>query len=339
MNTVLDEIYRPIKKDLNRVEELLNRELKKDSPTSRLNESILNNPGKRLRPALCLFSASSILSRQTAEKVDNGLIMLAAALELIHNAALIHDDVVDHSALRRGRQTIHTGYSNEAAIAFGGYLYSKGLEFLSRLGNSEIMNCMISTVSDMCEGELIQILNRGNFQLKREVYMTIVRKKTASLMASSCATAVILTNKKGSILNSVSSFGLNFGIAFQIIDDCLDLMGREEDLGKPLSSDLKMGEVTLPLLFLMESGVCKDIEELMRLIYSSKTKNKEEETVRDTLLSSGALHKAKDLAARHVEEAKRSLRFIENSIFKEGLMALADLTKKRLYLGAHSTGV
>jgi octaprenyl-diphosphate synthase len=323
---VFYESYKPIMKDLNRVEDFMDKELRKDGPASELNKFVLNNPGKRMRPALTLFSARSILKREAEEELEKRLIILAAAIELIHNAALIHDDVMDHSALRRGQATVNAGYGSEAAVAFGGYLYSKGLEFLGRIGNPEIMDCLISTASDMCEGELIQILNRGNFQLDRQIYMTIIKKKTASLIASSCSVAIILVDKRSSLLDSFSSFGLNFGVAFQIIDDCLDLVGDRKGAGEPTGLDLKMGEITLPLLFLVESGICRDIKELVEMIYSGRADSRQEEAIREMPFSSGALLRAKDIAEKYIEKAKKDLEGVNNSIFKERLAALTDLT-------------
>jgi len=296
MSIKLDEIYRPIKKDLNRVGDIIEKELKQaDGPARRLSESILNNPGKRLRPALALFSAYSALGKADVKGPKKRLLTLAAAIELIHTAALVHDDVVDHSMLRRHKPTINAEYGPDAAIAFGDYLYSKGVELLARLENPEIISCVTSAAMGMCEGELTQILNRGNFQLKRQVYMTIIKKKAALLMSSCCSGAIMLVGKKEVFLASFSSFGLNFGIAFQMIDDCLDLAGSRKDLGKPVGSDLKMGELTLPLLFLRES-------------------------------KTDAFVKTRNIAKIYMEKAKQDLRIVKNSMFKVNLMTLADFT-------------
>jgi len=331
MNAELSEIYRPIKKDLSRVEVFLRDELESDDAlTSRLSESILNNPGKRLRPALALFSAYSVLGKREEKRFGKGLITLAAAIELIHTAALVHDDAVDHSTLRRYQPTVNARYGNDTAVAFGDYLYTKGIEILARLGNPEIVSCLTSAAADMCEGELIQILNRGNFRLKRQAYMTIIRKKTASFMSSSCSAATMLVDKKGVSVGSFSSFGLNLGIAFQIIDDCMDLAGRQRDAGKSIGLDLRMGELTLPLFFLMESNIDKDIKELRGQIYPDETDSRQGEIIREMLLDSGALLKAKNIAAGYAEEAKGDLKGVKDSIFKERLMGLADFTLRKI---------
>jgi len=333
MNIELDKIYEPIKKDLNRVEAFLSKELRaKNGPIAGLSDSFISNTGKRLRPALALFSARSVLEEAEVKKFEEKLVNLAAAIELIHTAALVHDDVVDHSRLRRRRPTINAGFSNEAAIAFGDYLYCRGINLLACLKDPDIISCLTQAALGMCEGELFQILNRGNFKLKRQIYMNIIRKKTALLMSSSCSAAVMLVNRKDAFFGSFSSFGLNFGIAFQIIDDCLDLVGREKDLGKSVGLDLRMGELTLPLLFLMESNANGDTKELMKLIYSAKTNGWEGEAIREVLLDSGALLKARNIAGTYIEEAKENLGVVKNSIFKERLITLADFALGRLTL-------
>lgn len=331
MSARLDEIYRPIRKDLNRVELFLNNELKTSSdPFPRLNASILNNPGKRLRPALTLLSAYSVLEKKQNERFNKKVITLATAIELIHTASLTHDDVVDHSRLRRHQPTINTAFSNETAIAFGDYLYSKGLNLLASLKGPEIISSVTGAALDMCEGELTQILNRGNFQLKRQTYMTIVKKKTAHLMSSSCSAPIILINKKDALIEPFSSFGLNFGIAFQIIDDCLDLIGGQKELRKSTGLDLKAGEFTLPFLFLMESKVFEDTKELRELIDLAKIDSRKLQDIRNILLDSDSLVKSKKVACGYIEKAKDDLGVIKNSIFKEKLMDLADFTLERL---------
>lgn len=315
----LDKIYEPIENDLDSVEDVLKRELEgADSSISDLSKPILNDLGKRVRPALALFSAHAVLGKGEKREIRKKLIDLAAAIELIHTAALIHDDVVDNSMLRRRQPTINSKYGANAAIAFGDYLYSKGLGLLSRIRNPEVINCVASAVMGMCEGELTQILNRDNFQLEREIYMVVIKKKTASFMSSSCSSAVILADKKDMFMGAFSSFGLNFGIAFQIIDDCLDLTGSEEELGKSVGLDLKMGEVTLPLFFLMESGTKRNIRELG------------EKSVKKMLFDSGALLRAKDVAKAYINRAKEDLRSVDNTVFKESLINLSDFILGRL---------
>ena len=252
MKMRLKDIYSPIEKELAKVEEILRSSLG-DSGYGRISdmsEYLLDAKGKRLRPALVIFSAKAA-SRSASPLTTRRLADIAAAMELVHMASLIHDDVIDHATLRHNKPTVNRKWGSDISIALGDYLYAVAFELISKCGYADILGCISSAAKAMCEGELIQVCERDNLDLLRQRYIMIVRKKTASLFAASCRAGAMLTNHDTFIQEGLREYGMNFGIAFQIADDCLDLIGKERDLGKEPGADFKMGELTLPALNLV----------------------------------------------------------------------------------------
>jgi len=249
MDKKLKEIYRPIEKELALVEERVREQLfAKERPIDELSDYLLGGPGKRIRGALVIFSARAA-SKNGLKNVQPELSCLAAAVELIHSAALVHDDVIDHSSLRHGKESINARWSNELSIAFGDYLHSKAFELLTRIDRPDILNALAKTAIAMSEGELLQISHRGNFDISTQRYLTIVKKKTASLFAcASKAGALLCGNGCSKYSDALERYGLNFGCAFQIADDYLDLVATPHRLGKPTGQDELLGDPTLPLL-------------------------------------------------------------------------------------------
>lgn len=324
MNIDLGHIYAPIRRDLDRVDEIIGGRIVSDvHSVNELNDYITKNPGKYLRAALSLFSARCVTDN---DNYGDELANFAAGVELIHAAALMHDDVLDSSVLRRYKSTINADYGDNVAVAFGGYLYSKGLSLIAKLNVPEIIHNINDAISGMCEGELTQILNRGKFELKRQTYMDIIRKKTAFLMSFSCSSAIILVKKSKDFYNQFSSFGMNFGMAFQIIDDCMDFLGDQDDLGKTTGLDLKKGELTLPILFLMEEEYNEETKNILDIIYSGRSNNGEKERLKEMLISSGTIEKSINVARDFMEKAKNSIKDVKDSIYKEKLIELVDLT-------------
>lgn len=340
--TRLDHIYEPIKRGLLNVSGLMRKELlSKDDFTSRLTRGILHKPGKRLRSALTLFSAYAVLGEKERKNFEDGIVQLAAGIELIHAAALVHDDVMDHALSRRNRPSINARFGYETAIALGDYIYSKGIEVLSRLNNPKIVQCVTSAALGMCEGELMQVLKRRDMGMKKHAYITIIKKKTALLMSSSCASSIILIDKPDAFVRAFSEFGLNFGLAFQIIDDCLDLVGSEKELGKAAGSDLRMGELTLPVLLAAELNPDVNMRILARPAHSPEMFLKKKNAVKELVLVSGALNKARHIALAYMAKAQKSLRPLRDSVFKEQLMALTKYIPERLTINpgmGHASG-
>lgn len=322
----LKEIYRPIKKELKAVEQVLKTSLKNTgyNSISEITTYLLDSKGKKLRPALVILSAKAA---QEPSINKHSMVSIAAAMELIHTASLIHDDVIDHAALRHNKPTINSKYGRDVSIAMGDYLYSVGFNLISSCGNKDILSCISQATKTMCEGELIQVCERSNLNLLKERYILIVKKKTASLFAASCQAGAMVSSSRRPVYSALKAYGLNFGIAFQIIDDCLDLIGREEDLGKPPGADLKIGELTLPVLNLLSQA--KDRNKIISLIKEQHDPGAFKD-LKEKFIDSPALIKTKIDTLFYIHKAKAGLNNLEGSEFKESLLNLADFAAERI---------
>jgi len=323
----LKEAYQPIKKELEAVEGVLASSLRESKNKSilRINNFLLSCPGKRLRPALVILSAKAGSGHKQGV-AGGGLIKIASAIELIHMASLVHDDVIDHSKLRHNQPTIHSKWGEDVAIALGDYLYSKAFELIATSKNTDILSCISQATRLMCEGELIQVCERDNLQLLKERYIIIVKKKTANLFAASCQSGAIASGAREPVRGALREYGLNFGIAFQIIDDCLDLIAREEDLGKTPGADFKMGELTLPVLNLLSKS--KDKNRILSLLKNPDSRAFED--LRQRFINSPAYLRTKDDVALYIHKAKNGLSSLNDSCFKQSLFILAEGLLKKI---------
>ena len=245
----LREIYQPIKRDLVKVEEEMKEQLRvEDGFMKRVMEDIIASPGKLLRPGLALLAFSA--GNNNKENKED-IIKIASVIELIHTATLIQDDVIDETIFRRHRKALHKVWGDRISILFGDYLFSRSFTVLSQLGYPEIVNALASTINIICEGELKQISRAYDWDLSEEDYFLSIKQKTATLFSFSCFCGGHLGKVGANEIKALVSYGLNFGIAFQIIDDCLDFIGDESIVGKSLGVDLRKGIVTLPLIHLL----------------------------------------------------------------------------------------
>lgn len=324
----LKEIYRPIEKELFDVNELLRKSLlsTKHKSILKISNYLLDVEGKRLRPALVLFSAKASQGKSSIN--HHAMISTAAAVELIHIASLIHDDVIDRANLRHNKPTINSKFGQDVSIALGDYLYSVGFELISQCGSTEILQSISSATKAMCEGEFVQVCERDNLDLLKEQYIGIVKKKTASLFAASCRSGTLIVNSHKYLQNALEGYALNLGIAFQIIDDYLDLVGEDRQLGKTTGQDIEAGEITLPLLNLLESVSLGEREEIKKLL-ALKKKGDSLKRLKSKLFNYGAIDKTKNTVLTYVASAKDRLNGLSDSPYKEGLYALADFVVER----------
>lgn len=326
----LAEIYKPIEQDLTSVEDVLKNRLHTQYDSlCKLNDYVLSWGGKRLRPALVMLSARSLSGERLNKEERDLLVLLGAAIELIHTASLIHDDIIDDSPLRRNKPAIHSRWGREAAIAFGDYVYAKAFELVASCDYPDVLSCVASAASAMCEGQLFQVLERDNLKLDKNDYIIIVKKKTAHLMAACCRSAALIINKKAKTeQNALANYGLNFGIAFQIVDDYMDIMGNET-LGKVTGQDIAMGELTLPLYDLLDSVSYKEKQELKKLI-SSHTLSKEAlKDIREKIFSKKIFLKTRKKVESYIGRSKHNLSTLKESCYKKSLFSLADYVVER----------
>lgn len=325
----LKRIYQPIKKDLAAVDRVINENLKDTRYKSilELNNYLLEGKGKRIRPALVIIS-SRATSRDKLSTINYQLTKIASAIELIHIASLVHDDIIDEATLRHHKPTINVRFGEDVAIAFGDYLYAVAFELIASCKNTDILSCISQATKALCEGELIQVCERDNLSLLKERYLLIVKNKTASLFAASCQSGAMLAYGRPLVQNALKEYGLNLGIAFQIIDDYLDLVSSEENLGKNAGLDFKMGELTLPVLNLLSESR-DDKNRIMELL-----KNQEREgalqDLRQRFINSGAFQKTRKDAFLYIRKAKHCLHNLKNSSYKESLSSLVDYVSGKM---------
>ena len=257
-------LYAPVREELNQVERLLRQELRSDYPfVDRLVKHGSRLGGKRLRPALVLLSAKA------SGRLKPEHLVLAAAVEMIHTATLIHDDVLDEATLRRHLDTVNARWDNEASILLGDYLFTRSICMVSSLDGTFACRAIGEAAQTMCEGELRQIENRGNYDLAEEEYLRIIADKTAALTACCCRLGSHYAGAQPAARDALTRFGRHLGVAFQIADDLLDLLGDEAATGKSLGTDLLKQKPTLPLIRLLSQATGQDRVALLELLSRS----------------------------------------------------------------------
>jgi len=315
----LEQICAPVRKELQTVDRLVKKHLDSDNGFIRqLNEYVINKPGKRLRPALVLLSA------KTAGPELDKAIAVAAAVEIIHTATLIHDDVVDGSDKRRGQPTVNSKWSNGISIVLGDSWYSRAIAILAGPGFSEILEMLLETVDRMCAGELEHLKRCYDLSFNEQEYLEIVEKKTAGLMSFCCKAAALTGNASAKDSQALVNYGLNFGIAFQIIDDCMDMVGTERRTGKPSGSDLSAGKVTLPIIHAINSADKKDKCRLRKLFESRQIDKTDADRIKNIVIQSGAVEFSLKKAAEYCRMSKSALKSLKDCESRRALSLLAD---------------
>jgi len=266
----LEHIYRPIASDMQGVKACLAASLaaSSDPEVRRLCNGLQGLHGKMLRPALVCLCAR-IAGRSETSRWERDMISAAAAMELVHLASLIHDDIVDHTLRRRGQPSVKARFGDEISLLLGDLVYTQALRLISRCKHRGVFVRVCDAIHDMCEGELSQVRRRGRWDLSREDTIAVIRKKTASLFAVSCGLGVMVGRGSDDLDQVLTEFGMQLGTAYQIADDVRDVCEEEHTLGKPPQQDVYTGDVTLPLMDLREAAeksgyrgqvICQDRE-------------------------------------------------------------------------------
>ncbi|MHC4659109.1 MAG: polyprenyl synthetase family protein [Planctomycetota bacterium] len=321
----LEEIYRPIADELKTVEGFLASSIKesKNGAILAMSSFLLQSSGKRIRPALVVLSekAASVGKDGTCNRDE--LVRIATAVELIHMASLIHDDVLDKAMMRRSRPSINARWGDDVSIALGDYIYSKAFELIGKCKNPDVFACISEAIYVMCEGELTQVCQRDNIELSKDSYMVIAKKKTATLFAACCHAGTIIGNHSRAVQAALKEFGLNFGMAFQIMDDCRDIIGEEKTLGKRPGQDVIMGDMTLPLLILFDIASRTKREELKDIL-ESRIDQDSLTKIRTMFVNLDAADLTRKTASSYTDRAKQELGELENSDYKKSLNYLAN---------------
>ncbi|HEX9860257.1 MAG TPA: polyprenyl synthetase family protein [Nitrospirota bacterium] len=284
---------------------------------------ILQGGGKRIRPLLLMISAN------LTGNPGPDAVLLAATVEFIHTASLLHDDVVDEAELRRGQSSANSVWGNAATILVGDYLYSKALHQSVQTGNHRAVDILSRTTTAMSEGEILQLLKSGDHSTTEEEYLEIIERKTAILMSSACRLAAVVGNMPPDKEEALAGYGMDLGLAFQLLDDALDYTAEEAKLGKSLGKDLEEGKLTLPLIHLL--GVCTDDEaDKVKSILSEDSLLKEDlDCILGLMHDNGSIRYAVDRAKSLIERAKARLDVFPPSPHKDALIAVADFVVER----------
>lgn len=240
-------MFGPVLPELSKVEDMLIQTAEADyPPLSLLLKHVLHTKGKRIRPALVLLAA-----KFHHYDLDR-LLPIAVAVELLHTATLVHDDIIDRTLIRRGSPTLNSIADASAAVLVGDYLFARAAAHGAQINNIRAMHIFARTLMTICDGELRQAFNRGNWRQTKEEYFQKIGRKTASLFAASTESGAVLSSAPEMAIEALREFGYNLGMAFQIVDDVLDFVGQEGELGKPIGSDLRQGTLTLPAIYALE---------------------------------------------------------------------------------------
>lgn len=317
----LSEIRKLIQDDITAVDQLILQRLSSDVVLiNQIGHYIINSGGKRLRPLLVLLCARACGYQGTDHQ------LMAAVIEFIHTSTLLHDDVVDESDTRRGNKTANEVWGNAASVLVGDFLYSRSFEMMVEPANMRIMQVMSEATNVIAEGEVLQLLNCHDADTTEARYMEVIHRKTAKLFEAATQMGPILANKPEWEEDFIA-YGRHLGAAFQLIDDALDYLAEEEELGKNIGDDLAEGKPTLPLIYAMEHGTASDKETIRRAIESDGIALLDEVT--SIIKSSGAIDYTQQVAISESEKAKQALYAIPDSELKTALCALADLAVHR----------
>ncbi|QDT66052.1 polyprenyl synthetase family protein [Calycomorphotria hydatis] len=278
--------------------------------------------GKRLRPCLLLLAAKATGDIQPGHHV------LAAVVEMIHVATLVHDDVLDDANTRRHVATVNSRWNTETSVLFGDYLFTHSFHLAASVGSADACRQIGRATNLVCEGELVQIHERGNWELTEDRYISIISRKTAELIAVSCLLGAQLGRECPEQAAALENYGRSIGIAFQIADDLLDLIGDEEQVGKTLGSDLATGKLTLPLIHLLEREAAAGESETRRLLTANQSENLAEQ-LRGKLEAAGSLLYARERAVHYTREAIGSLSILPESPAKQLLADIAEFVVQR----------
>ena len=288
-----------------------------------VSEYIINSGGKRLRPALVILSAGSF--GYTGKFHYN----LAAVIEFIHTATLLHDDVVDESEMRRSKETANALFGNAASVLVGDFLYSRAFQMMVEVNNMRVMEVLADATNTIAEGEVLQLLNCRDPNVNEDNYLQVIRFKTAKLFEAASRLGAILGSATSEQEKAMAVYGMHLGTAFQLIDDVLDYSGDHQDTGKNLGDDLAEGKPTLPLIYAMQAGTAEQANLIRKAIEEGGTDGFQ--PVLDIIQQTAALDYARKCAQAEIETAIAAISCLQESEYKECLMQLASFAVTRNY--------
>lgn len=320
--TTIDQITQLIADDMEKLNACIQTRLHSEVVLiNQVGGHIINSGGKRLRPIIHLLSAKA-LTYKGSQHVD-----LAAIIEFIHTATLLHDDVVDNSDLRRGEDTANALWGNAASVLVGDFLYSRAFEMMVEIDRMQIMAILSKATNTIAEGEVLQLLNCHDPDTTEDRYLEVIHNKTAKLFESASELAAVICDRPTEDQQAMAKYGMHLGCAFQLIDDVLDYTSSAEELGKNLGDDLAEGKPTLPLIYAMRNGS----EEQTNMIREAITNGALEQIndIHKTIHSTGAIDYTAECANKESKLAIEALANLPDSEYKQALVFLAEFSVNR----------
>ncbi len=314
--------YSPVAADFEAVNQLIIESLASRVPlVEEISGYLINAGGKRLRPLLVLLAANACGYGQREH------IKLAAVIEFLHTAMLLHDDVVDASDLRRGRKTVNAAWGNPASVLVGDFLHSRAFEMMVEIGNMRVMKILSGATNTIAEGEVQQLSHIRNADITETAYLEVITRKTAMLFQAASHSGAVLAGANPAHEAALRGFGLHLGLAFQLIDDALDYSGSTRDLGKNVGDDLAEGKVTLPLIVAMRSGSSSQAACVRNAILKGNAENLED--IARIVTAAGGLQYTLDLAGAERDKALACVETLPDSEFRSAMTYLAGFAVSR----------
>jgi octaprenyl-diphosphate synthase len=314
-NAAQTPLTQPISVDMNAVDQVIREQLHSAVPlVNQIGEYIIGAGGKRIRPMLVLLVDNAFGYRGTRHHA------LAAVIEFIHTATLLHDDVVDESSLRRGRETANALFGNAASVLVGDFVYSRAFQMMVAVDDMRVMRILADATNVIAEGEVLQLLNMHNPEVTEARYLEVIRSKTAKLFEAAAQLGALIAGATDAQVEAAAEYGRSLGTAFQLIDDVLDYSGNAGDIGKNVGDDLREGKPTLPLIYLLQNGTSEQRELVRRCIETGDESHFDD--VLTAITVSGALDYTKRQAEQAAQYAAGAISALPDSQFKDSLLEL-----------------
>ncbi|MEE1672297.1 octaprenyl diphosphate synthase [Agarivorans aestuarii] len=319
----LDAIKKLSDQDMSAVNELIFKELESDvALINQISFYIVNSGGKRIRPLLTVLAARALAYQQDQH------IKLAAIIEFIHTSTLLHDDVVDESELRRGKDTANARFGNAASVLVGDFLYSRSFQLMTQLQNLKVMDILADATNVIAEGEVLQLINCNDPDTDEARYFEVIYCKTAKLFEAATRLAAVIGEQSAEVELAMQNYGKYLGTAFQIMDDVLDYVADQAEMGKNVGDDLAEGKPTLPLIYAMEQAEPSDKTLISEAIKQGGSRD-QLEAILAILDKTKALDYCRERAAQEAQKAIDALSIIADSDYKQALMSLANIAADR----------
>ncbi|MFA6412457.1 MAG: polyprenyl synthetase family protein [Syntrophales bacterium] len=320
----IQDVFNRYQADLQKVEGYMAAALRSDvSLIPQVSQHLIGGGGKRFRPLLLMASAS--LCGYEGDRRHP----LAAVVEFIHTATLLHDDVIDNADMRRGRKAANHVWGNAASVLVGDFLYSEAFQLMAKYGNLEIIKVLARATNLMAEGEVFQLVKRGDPEISEKEYLSIIEKKTSHLISAACTVGALLADAPEEKVAALGRFGLNLGFAFQIVDDALDYTAKEEEFGKVIGKDLDEGKMTLPLIRTL-SRCPEEERKHIRTVIADPSRNENALlAVLELIRQYDGIDYAMNMARNYIDGGKRELAIFPDQAPLQDLLTLADYVTGR----------